>query len=73
MQMLHLNKVFKVQMKIEKLKEDHINQIEWDKNYLVIFQLYSKMKILIKNQELINIDQNHKVKFNQEVYLVFQI
>lgn len=73
MQMLHLNKVFKVQMKIEKLKEDHINQIEWDKNYLVIFQVYSKMKILIKNQELINIDQNHKVKFNQEVYLVFQI
>lgn len=73
MQMLHLNKVFKVQMKIEKLKEDHINQIEWDKNYLVIFQVYSKAKILIKNQELINIDQNHKVKFNQEVYLVFQI
>lgn len=73
MQMLHLNKVFKVQMKIEKLKEDHINQIEWDKNYLVIFQVYSKVKILIKNQELINIDQNHKVKFNQEVYLVFQI
>lgn len=73
MQMLHLNKVFKVQMKIEILKEDHINQIEWDKNYLVIFQVYSKMKILIKNQELINIDQNHKVKFNQEVYLVFQI
>lgn len=73
MHLSHLNKVFKVQMKIKIQKENPINQIEWDKNYLVIFQLYSKMKILIKNQELINIDQNHKVKLNQEVYLVFQI